>query len=478
MLYRYDPSIVLAALVALAILAACGQQDDPSAARLQPQKRTLQAPSVPLSPGADIDPAILEQPQTPTTSSTTASATTVSDLGADRPAEKVRLPRVPRASTAGFSFGHGRQGWITRLPTGAHLPSVAYGDGRVFASGGFDTYAFYAMDASSGRLVWNRQDLADNGPTAAVYMDQDVVFNTESCTLFVLDARTGRTRWKRWLGDPTLAQTAVQHGLIYASYPVDGAQRLAAMTLKSGRQVWSRGVDSELLSAPVVAGGGVYVATIRGTVYRFDAKNGRRSWARRGVRATSAPLIRKQQLFISRATRRRGKVHEAQVVLDARTGKTLTTLRTSRARYLGDVPRTLNSWPKVWAFEGSRPLLAFGRFVDTMGGAVSASNPLSGKVLWQRRDAKASARRTLTLPVLAGTQVIAASRKGTVYALDIDTGMTVWAYDLGRQVASAPVVARGWIYLSSSDGSVIALNVGSPGLDGWHMWGGGPGHNG
>ena len=196
---------------------------------------------------------------------------------------------------------------------------MAYGDGRVFASGGFDTYAFYALDASSGRLVWNRQDLADNGPTAAVYMDQDVVFNTESCTLFVLDARTGRTRWKRWLGDPTLAQTAVQHGLIYASYPVDGAQRLAAMTLKSGRQVWSRGVDSELLSAPVVAGGGVYVATIRGTVYRFDAKNGRRSWARRGVRATSAPLIRKQQLFISRATRRRGKVHEAQVVLDART---------------------------------------------------------------------------------------------------------------------------------------------------------------
>jgi len=430
----------------------------------------------PLIPGADIDPSILTRPARSALAASGQAA--VSDLGADRPAVKVRLPRVPRASTASFSFGQGRRGWITRLPSGGRLPSVAYGDGRVFTSGGFENSSFYAMNASSGQLLWNRQELSDSGPTAPVYTDGGVIFNTESCTLFVLDARTGRTRWKRWLGEHTPAQAAAQHGLIYASYPVQGGYRLAALALRNGRRVWRRAVDGELLSAPVVAGDGVYAATVRGSVYRFDARTGRRSWARRWMRATSAPLVRGGRVFVARSARRAGKAHEAQVALDARTGQTLSTLRASRARYLGDVPRRSEDYQGVWAFEGSRPLVALGRFVDTMGGLVSASHPRTGKVLWQRKDPRARARRTLTQPVLAGNQVIAASRRGKVYALDVDTGMTVWAYDLGRRVASAPVVAHGWVYLSSADGAVVALQVGDRSVDGWHMWGGGPAHNG
>ena len=458
----------------LLLLAACGADD--SAEQPVPLPRPQPRP---LSPGLDIDPSILQRPPSAPAPLSDGAAATVSPLGADRPAHKVAVPRVPRASTAGFSFGNGRAGWITRLPTGQHLPSVAYGKGRVFISGGFGSYAFYALHAENGRMLWNRQKLADNGPTAAVYLDNEVIFNTESCTLFVLDARTGRTRWKRWLGDPTLAQAAAAHGLIYASYPVAGrGQRLAALALRNGREVWSRGVDGELLSAPVVAGGAVHATTIHGTVYRFDARTGKRRWARR-LRATSAPWIHGGRVYLSRATRLQGKAHEQQVMLDARTGQTLSTLRSSRARYLGDVPRTLKSWPRVWAFEGSRPLLALGRFVDTMAGRISAAHPVSGKLLWQRQDRATLGRRSLTLPVLAGTQVITASRAGKVYALDIDTGMTVWAYDLGRPLASAPVVARGWVYLSSTRGEVIALKLGHrQALDGWHMWGGGPAHNG
>ncbi len=436
--------------------------------------------SLSLKPGADIDPAVLAEAAIQPSAGRAARAALESDLGSDRPLLKIKLPKVPRVATAKFTFGAGKRGWITRLPNGEHLPSVAYGNGRIYVSGGFSTVSFFGLDAHTGQVMWNRQNLEDNGPTAPIYMDEEVIFNTESCTLFVLNARTGRTRWKRWLGDPTLAQAALDQGLIYAAWPESGGQKIGALSLKNGRTVWSRRVNGELLTAPVVANKAVYATSIHGTVYRFNGRSGRRDWAR-SIRATSAPWVSGGRVYISRAvSRRRGKGRqEAQIMLDAENGRLLNQLRIAPARYLADVPRDLSSWPKVWAFEGSRPMLLGGRLVDTMAGEVTAMDPADGRPLWRRKaSGKRRAGRTFAPPILAGSQVIVASYKGQLHALDVDTGMTVWAYDLGRKLASSPVVARGWVYLTSTDGSVVALKVGGAALDGWHMWGGGPGHNG
>lgn len=450
-------------------LACADPPADPPAPTSVPEPAPLA-----LRQGADIDPTVLDRLERDQSAPASATAAGLDlALGEDRAPTRLPVPRVSLASTARFRFGDGRRGWITRLPAAEQLTSVAYGGGRVYAGGGFNTYAFFAMEAESGKLLWDRNNLEDNGPTAPIYLDDEVIFNTESCTLFVLDARTGRTRWKRYLGDPTLAQPAVQQGLVYASYPADGVQRLGAMRIKDGRIAWSRAVDGELVTAPVVAGDAVLATTIRGTLYRFDAARGARRWRRR-LRATSAPWVADGRIYIAAA---RGRA-EVQLALDLETGRTLAELRRSPARYLGDVPRDLQSWPKVWAFEGSRPLMFQGRLVDTMAGEVSATHPKSGERLWRRDDGPRRGRRSLTAPVVAGSQVVVASRRGRVYALDIDTGMTVWAYDVGRRLAASPVVARGWVYLSTVDGAIIALEAGDPTLDGWHMWGGGPGHNG
>jgi len=466
-------------LALLVLLAACSS---PPPVATSPQShregQTARPERIQPSDGADIDPAVLQQLALDQVSSASAATGVDLELGADRPLLAIDVPRVARMTTTSFTFGDARRGWITRLPMGGVIPSVAYGGGRVYVGGGFETTAFYALDARSGKMLWTRQALADNGPTAPSYLDEEVIFNTESCTLFVLDARTGRTRWSRWLGDPTLAQPAVNFGLIFASYPSDaGGQRLAGLRLKDGRTVWSRVVDGELLTAPVVSGDSVYATTIRGSVYRFEATRGKRRWRSR-IRATSAPWVEGGKVYLGRDLREGRTRSEAQVVLDAETGATVAVLRQARAPYLRDVPRSLDSWPKVWAFEGSRPLLVQGRLLDTMAGAVSATHPVSGQSLWRRRHGGTAARRTLTPPVVAGSQVVFATREGAVYALDVDTGMTVFAYDLKRRITSSPVVAHGWLYLSSNDGSVIAIEAGGAGLDGWHMWGGGPGHNG
>lgn len=437
-------------------------------------------------PGADLDGPIgtpAEQAAGNVVRRTRASdeidAITL-DLGRDRVAQPVDLPTPPRGGAVSFAFGDARRGWVARVPESRQLPSAAYGDGKVYISGGFDSVNFYAMDAETGRFEWATTNLEDNGPTAAIYDEGRVIFNTESCTLFALDARTGKRLWYKWLGDPTLAQTAVADGLIFAAHPVGGTggsdargTRLSAYQVESGKRVWSRAISGELLAAPVVHGDSVYASTIRGKTHRFKRRGGERVWARR-LRATTAPWLVGNELFVSR--RKDGR--EEQVVVSADTGRVLREHHAVVGSYLGDVPRDLDDWRKVWEFEGSRPVVAGGVRYVAMGGEVHATDSVTGGHLWVRRHAASAGKRSIGSVALAGPQVVLSTRSGQIFGLDIDTGYTLWAYDIGRAIVAQPIVARGWVYLTSKDGYVVALEVGDTTLDGWHMFGGNPQHNG
>ncbi|HTM21331.1 MAG TPA: PQQ-binding-like beta-propeller repeat protein, partial [Kofleriaceae bacterium] len=307
-----------------------------------------------------------------------------------------------------------------------------------------------------------------------VYQDGRVLFNTESCTLFALDARTGRRLWKRYLGDPTLAQVAAAGGLVYAAHPGQDEREvmLSAYRVTDGEWVWSRYVGKELLAAPVVHGGAVYAANLDGALFRFDAATGKRSWYT-DVRATTAPWIAGDEVFVSR--RRRGR--EEQVVLDVDSGK---LLRTHHAMgHAWDVPRSAqDQMEQVWAFEGSRPVVAGGVRYVAMAGEVRATDAATGAPLWARRYAADPGHRSLGTVALAGPQVVVSTRAGQLYGVDVDTGYTLWAYDLAVGIVAQPIVARGWIYVTTATGYVIALHVADESLDGWHMFGGNPAHDG
>jgi Ca-activated chloride channel homolog len=396
------------------------------------------------------------------------------DLGTDRKPAPVGVPSPPRGGAVGFVFGDQRRGWATRLPDGQQIPALAYGRGKVFASGGFETYSFYALDAHDGRIVWSADQLPDNGPTAPIYDDEDdsVIFNTESCTLIALSAKTGKLLWKRWLGDPTLAQVALADGLIFAAHPGPSSYRLSAFRVTNGARVWSSPVDDELLATPVVAGDSVYASTIAGNSYRFVHRTGKKMWARR-LHATTAPFVAGDELHVTR----RSKAGEAQVVVSAATGAILREHAAVAAPYLSAVPRTMDNWKALWAFEGSRPVVARGVRYVARGGFIEAADPDTGAEYWIRRDAAAGGVRSVGSVAVAGPQLVVSTRAGQLYGLDVDTGYTLWAYDVGHPVVAQPIVARGWVYVATKDGMVVALEVADPTLDGWHMFGGNARHN-
>src|SRR5438094_3287910 len=112
-------------------------------------------------------------------------------------------------------------GFTIQLPSGAPVPTPTVYRGKVYVSGGFHSKEFYCFDAATGALVW-AIDLDDDGPTAAVCEDGVVVFNTESCTLFAVDADTGKLLWSHWLGDPLTSTPTIANGVVFTSYPAGG----------------------------------------------------------------------------------------------------------------------------------------------------------------------------------------------------------------------------------------------------------------
>ena len=172
-----------------------------------------------------------------------------------------------------------------------HLLTPSYGGGRVYVGGGFGSHQLYALDAASGRIDWMAA-APDGGPTAAILDDDKVLFNTESCTLFALDAATGTPRWSRWLGDPLMSQPASTNRRVFSGHVRDGGgYGFTAMDLDDGHVLWTRWISADVMNAPVLDGESVYFTTMDGVVWRFDQATGRRVWRQR-LGATSAPWCR------------------------------------------------------------------------------------------------------------------------------------------------------------------------------------------
>src|SRR5258705_4745666 len=134
-------------------------------------------------------------------------------------AMNVNLPAASRDLEA-VSFGtpDGKNGWVLRLPGGRPIATPAYADGMLFVGGGYGSHEFYAVDSETGKIIW-KIETGDDGPTAAVVADGMVAFNTESCTLVVVDERRGRVIWQEWLGDPSMSQPAIDKGGLFMSQP-------------------------------------------------------------------------------------------------------------------------------------------------------------------------------------------------------------------------------------------------------------------
>jgi len=393
----------------------------------------------------------------------------------------------------------GFNGWRIRLDPNRAVPTPAISDERLFVGGGFGSFEFYSINARTGHPAWQLRT-KDDGPTAAVLSEGCAVFNTESCTLEVVEMASGGVLWERWLGDPLLAQPAVFEGRIFMAYPKAGEHCLGCFNLRNGQPLWATRIDHDIITAPVVAEGKVYLSTFDGTVWCLDPKTGKVEWNQQ-LQATSAPWVYQGDVFVAhredapRGDRQAGDPtrtqsaealanepevpHERISRHDSGTGLMKSMWAAKRAAYLskssgaarkemyhkmdssvgfGQAPAAakLHSSEKLigeshvsrtWRFQGSRPVVVNGILYDTTGDHLEASDARSREVLWSWRDAALTeGERRLTPPAVANGRVWAGTWDGRVISWDALTGDVRWAVKVGGSCHWQPAVSYGWVY--------------------------------
>jgi Ca-activated chloride channel family protein len=420
------------------------------------------------------------------------------------------------------------RGWKVAIPGRRPLATPAVADGRVFLGGGFGSHEFYALDAVTGRLLW-QYHTQDDGPTAAAVADGRVLFNTESCELEVLSVE-GRPLWKRWLGDPLLSMPAVQGSRVFMAYPDsrgDHRHYIACFDLAEGSQLWRAPISGEVITCPVLADGNVYLSNLDGTLACFRQEDGQSLW-QEARNATSAPAVWRQQCYFSQ--RREGTPaaptqaaqqmeHLARKFSSLGTPTEMFSGTATVADYLDHGKRQRGSphygfhaeydagvgfafhkgdakmhqamhnlgtahVAGVWSYQGSKPFVYRGRLYSGLGDTVHCVEPETREVFWKKplRDGPAAQEELLdsllTPPVLVNGKVILGTLDGRVVCLAATTGETLWSISVGEPVVFQPAVAQGRIYVPTATGSLICLDTGDTKDDGWLMWGATAAHNG
>jgi outer membrane protein assembly factor BamB len=281
--------------------------------------------------------------------------------------------------------------------------------------------------------------------------------------------------------------------------------------LKTGKILWQRWIDSDVMSAPIASGKELYATSFSGILYKFDQATGEILSATRS-RATSAPVIVNGEVFLTqRSDDGRGPAVEQNRKLQSQNLAAINNFHANarRAEYIdpsvqektklaaagnqldagngfaGGAPAAANptaaksnigqmNVSTMQAFQGSR-FTAVGNWAyNVRGDEILCTKGQDGSQIWSMKlegDLKAEGGFLAAPPVAAGGQLFVATLKGEVLQLDPKTGKVNVRHKVGGPVRSQPVVEAGRIFVGTDDGKLVCINTGNPKFTGWPMWG-------
>jgi outer membrane protein assembly factor BamB len=180
-------------------------------------------------------------------------------------------------------------------------PTLSVGTAYVGGSDGF----VYALDVATGAIRWKTHSMGAVDASPAVGGNL-VLASAEDLAggqsrLYALDATSGRIVWTYSPAAPATGGSAVTvaDGRVYAGF---ADHTVRSLDLRTGRVVWDEAVRDAFspFTAPALAGGVVYAADQSGGLYAFDAATGARRWdfAFRASVLVGAPVVVGAQVFL------------------------------------------------------------------------------------------------------------------------------------------------------------------------------------
>ncbi|WP_338787246.1 PQQ-binding-like beta-propeller repeat protein [Metabacillus sp. FJAT-53654] len=351
-----------------------------------------------------------------------------------------------------------RLSWTYRTPGTILTSSPAIVDGIVYIGtrdeDGNKHHAIHAVDQKTGNKLW--QVKADAQVQSSPAVAEGIVYaSTIRGTLYAMDAKTGKMIWEKSVGKDEVQRAwmyyspTVENGVVYQAYSTGSGGAMMAIDARTGKELWNSPLAGGWIveSTPVVKDGKVYVGADGGWLIALDAKSGKEIWRQKpaGGWMHSMPSISDGRVYM-------GYQGGLLVALDASTGKELWRYKSSDSSYIHG------------GATGSSAAIADG--VVYMGfpdGNVAALDAASGLLKWKYRTQGG----IISSAAVSGEVVFIGSNDGNLYAFDRMTGQHLWQHEIGAWVASSPAISGNTLVVGALDGNLYAFTPGGITVQRW-----------
>lgn len=270
-----------------------------------------------------------------------------------------------------------------------------------------------------------------------------------------IDKLTGRLLWQRKVGTLAAASPAIDAHNRLVFMPLlsnnrnagqnPGNGRMVALSMRTGRVVWSRSVPRGTESSPLVWGPTLYFGDQGGTVYSLRTGDGARNWtyhARGAVKG--GPSLSNGTLYL-------GDYAGRAYALNAGDGHEIWAVSTDGTRF-GFGSGNFYSTPAV----------AFGRvYMGSTDGRVYSFAARTGQLAW----ATSTGAYVYASPAVEdtpglGPTVYLGSYDGRFYAFNARSGAVRWTHHGGGKISGSATIVGDVIYYSDLGSRTTAgLNV-------------------
>lgn len=309
----------------------------------------------------------------------------------------------------------------------------------------------------------------------------------DSMTSFFDDigpAGTIEPRWKFKTEDEIRVSPVVFRDIVYVgSYDTN----IWALNLENGEFVWKFPTNAGIASSPVIDTSSklVLFGSEDRTFYAVDQRTGRINWSYvTKDKIRSSPRVAHDHVFFGSDD---GKVYalvagngrflwEYEMGSQVRTRPFVTNELVIVGAEAGDVVALELSGKRKWAFRAKRgvnssPYVDMQEnicYIGAFDGFLYALDANSGYTLWRAR----TNGPIISSPVSNGELVFFGSTDGSLYAVNAETGKERWKFSTEKPIVGSPVIHENAVYFGGNDHFLYCVDI-KTGKELWKFQAGG-----
>jgi outer membrane protein assembly factor BamB len=350
-----------------------------------------------------------------------------------------------------------------------------YGDWRTFRGNDQRSGSVDPADVGPGhpRVLWRSSlGLASRIYSSPAIVGNDIIVIANESqvdgflgnTMFRIDATTGKSRQKNYLGRAGVSSPAIRNGLIMVGegYHEDRECRLNVIDGRTLKILNSFTTTSHVESSPTIHGQSVYFGAGEDGIYCIQVKPDGTidlAWHAGGHHVDASPLVVEQTVYVGS-------------LMDVKMGPpSLLAFNAVTGQPKWKVPTSLSTVASP-AYHTGRVFFGmsngtFSEDAPRPAGALWCVDADSGQLQWEfKTDAGICAT-----PVCDETRVFIVDTGGMCRCIQQSDGKEVWSRPLSERVVASPIVSGGGIFLVTQQGTVFKLNAKtSTGSKNMHRW--------